>query len=141
MLGAVACCCSASDSRHLRLLCLLLHAVFSNIVDLTQLQSLAEADLHSVINQVHEYFGDFYPVGRWLFSLDMRRRWAGAVARVLRHTCCGRACGDGEGVRVVVVTSAALHRRVCHAVGGRQPRARLWPVPLMASCPVCWRCD
>ena len=49
-------------------------AVFSNIVPHDFLQQLAEADVRSVVNQVHEYYGDFYPVNSDFFTLDLGRR-------------------------------------------------------------------
>lgn len=51
-------------------------AVFSNIVPGDFLAQLAEADVHSVVKQVQEFYGDYYAVNSDLFSLDLGKRWA-----------------------------------------------------------------
>ena len=59
-------------------------AVFSNIVPHDFLQQLAEADVKSAVNQVHEFYGDFYPVNSDFFTLDLGRRYV--------HVCVCAVC-------------------------------------------------
>jgi len=47
------------------------HLFFSNITRDGQIQQLAEADEHEVVQQVQEYFADFLAVGGELFSLGL----------------------------------------------------------------------
>lgn len=48
--------------------------VLSNTINQEYLQKIAEADVHSRVAQVHEYFADFYPVNRHLFNLNIGNR-------------------------------------------------------------------
>ncbi len=57
--------------------------VFSNIVPGDFLQQLAEADVHSVVKQVQEFFGDYYAVNPDLFTLDLGKRWGSMCASCL----------------------------------------------------------
>lgn len=46
------------------------------------LAQLADADVHSVVKQVQEFYGDYYAVNPDLFSLDLGHRWRIACACV-----------------------------------------------------------
>jgi hypothetical protein len=46
-------------------------SVFSNMVKSTQLEELAEADEHEVVQHVQEFFGDYYAITSRLFSLNL----------------------------------------------------------------------
>jgi vacuolar protein sorting-associated protein 45 len=47
------------------------HVFFSNIISDSALRDLAEADEHDMIQQVHEYYVDYFPEYRSIFrSVD-----------------------------------------------------------------------
>ena len=47
------------------------HLFFTNVVSDNQLKELAQADEHEVVQHIHEYFADYYPVYRCVFSLNV----------------------------------------------------------------------
>eukprot|EP00613_Pedinella_sp_CCMP2098_P029096 CAMPEP_0171737524 /NCGR_PEP_ID=MMETSP0991-20121206/32980_1 /TAXON_ID=483369 /ORGANISM="non described non described, Strain CCMP2098" /LENGTH=556 /DNA_ID=CAMNT_0012334549 /DNA_START=17 /DNA_END=1687 /DNA_ORIENTATION=- len=47
------------------------HLFFSNVLRAEMLRSLADADEHEVVKQVHEFYGDFIAVNEDLFTLNM----------------------------------------------------------------------
>jgi vacuolar protein sorting-associated protein 45 len=49
------------------------HLFFSNVLGVDLLRSLADADEHEVVKQVHEFYGDFIAVNEDLFTLNMDR--------------------------------------------------------------------
>jgi hypothetical protein len=50
---------------------LLLILDFSNAVQKTDLEKLAESDSHEVVREVHEYFADYLAINSNLFSLNV----------------------------------------------------------------------
>lgn len=74
------------------------HIFFSNIVPQDLLQTLAEADSHEVVKQVHEYYADFYPVGGAIYTLNVsgslclsvpRARWTRGEERMFDRAVQG----------------------------------------------------
>jgi vacuolar protein sorting-associated protein 45 len=46
------------------------HLFFTNIITDSQLRDLAEADEHDAIQQVHEFYADYFPEFRTTFKFD-----------------------------------------------------------------------
>ena len=44
---------------------------FTNVIDREYIEILAEADQHEVVQQVHEYFADYFPINPDLYSLNI----------------------------------------------------------------------
>ena len=49
------------------------HLFFSNVLSRDMLRSLAEADDHEVVKQVHEFYGDYIAVNEDLFTLNIEK--------------------------------------------------------------------
>ena len=45
--------------------------VFTNVLKMDYLEELAHGDEHEVVQQVQEYYADYYPINRDLFSLNI----------------------------------------------------------------------
>lgn len=95
-------------------------AVFSNILPGDFMQQLADADVHSVVKQVQEFYGDYYAVNTDLFSLELGKRCAAAVpARwpLARPTVPILVC-----VPAALPPMHAVLSRLCNAVSPFRPR-------------------
>ena len=44
---------------------------FTGVLKEDRIRRLAESDLHNVVSQVQEVFGDFYPINKDLFTLNI----------------------------------------------------------------------
>jgi hypothetical protein len=77
-------------------------ADFSNVIKPTQLEKLAEADEHEVVQEVQEYFADYLAQGPSLVTFGITgcvdpgdpRKWNGV--QKLARTCDGLMVGDAS---------------------------------------------
>ena len=55
---------------------------FSNILKKETVEKLAEVDVHEVVTEVQEYYGDFYAINTDLYSLNISKCSSEADAQV-----------------------------------------------------------
>jgi len=106
------------------------HLYFTNVLSNSQLKELAEADEHEMVQQVHEFFPDYYPIYRCAFSFNIAS--TESIDPELHQLTLGRIC---DGLSAVLLSlrrkplirfqkSSSMCQRIAQEMGRRMNTER-----------------